>query len=198
MGNIIINGTTFAVMNTSLVSAAQYLEAAIGPGADAWRALITAGNDDQAGRLLVQATRILYSLGWSGTLTDSTQKTAWPRNGATKSDGTTITDGTTPEQVIWAEAELAAQLAVNPTLPNATDAGSNIARIKAGPVELEYFKATTNNDTAIMLPKPVWDLVSPFLASSATITRSTSSGLCDESHFDRSGDVYPYTRNGPF
>lgn len=198
MGTINIDGTNFSVMSDSLIAAQNYAKASIGPGATAWRALVDAGDDDQQGRLLVQATRILYSLAWAGTPTVSTQRTAWPRNGVVLADGTVIADGTTPTDVKDAEVELALQLAVNPTLPTATDSGSNIQRMKAGPVEIEFFKATTGNGLSLLLPKPVWDLISKYLSSSDGVTLSKATGTCGESYFDECGSRYPYTRNGPF
>src|SRR5690606_2106620 len=123
-----INGNTYDVY----VSVAEVDTYAAGSlTADAWSALVA---DDKA-RVLVSVTRWIDSECWQGEKVDPAQPLAWPR---------TVGDIATIELAV---TQLAVLVAANPTLPDqsmglvtvAADGGTK--RLKAGSVELEYFRA---------------------------------------------------------
>lgn len=125
---VTINGNTYDVY----VSVAQVDEYANGSlTADAWQALVA---DDKA-RVLVSVTRWIDSQCWKGEKLDPLQPLAWPR---------TIGDIATIELAV---TQLAILLAANPELADqsmglvAVSADGGIKRLKAGSVELEYFRA---------------------------------------------------------
>lgn len=99
--------------------------------ADAWQAMVA---DDKA-RVLVSVTRWIDSQCWRGDKVDPLQPLAWPR---------TVGDIAVVELAV---TQLAVLLAANPELADqsmglvtvAADGG--IKRLKAGSVELEYFRA---------------------------------------------------------
>lgn len=177
MGTVSINGNSYPIHGT-LGGAQQYLEASIGSHADAWRALVAAGNDDQQGRLLVAATRVLYTLNWQGTPTVANQKTAFPRDGVED-----VADGTTPDDVVSAEYELAALAAANPSVLSAMSTGSNVKKMTAGPVDIEYFRPTDVLETALPLPKAVYDLIAKYFKQTSDGSLAAAYGVdpCDES-----------------
>lgn len=122
-----INGNTYDVY----VSVAEVDEYANGSlTADAWQAMVA---DDKA-RVLVSVTRWIDSQCWQGEKVDPAQPLAWPR---------TIGDIATIE---LAATQLAILLAANPELADqsmglvtvAADGGTK--RLKAGSVEIEYFR----------------------------------------------------------
>lgn len=179
MPTININGTDFTIHGT-VDGAIAYAQGTPGTAGAAFRAL--EGNDDAIGRLLVQATRTLFSLGWQGTPTVAAQRTAFPRDGVLDRYGQAVVDGTTPQDIIDAEYELAIIYAANAAAKDAINTGSNIKRMEAGPVNIEYHRPTDALDTALPLPKVVWDLVAPYLGSAVDGFTATAYGVdpCDE------------------
>lgn len=98
--------------------------------ADAWQAMVA---DDKA-RVIVSVTRWIDSQCWRGDKLDPDQPLAWPR---------TVGSIAVIEQ---AAVQLSVLLAANPDLMNqltgatvAADGGTK--RLKAGSVEIEYFRA---------------------------------------------------------
>ena len=182
MGTVNVNGVNATIYGT-LTGAQQYLEFAIGSGADAWRALVDAGNDDQQGRLLVQAFRMLEAMTWAGAKTSDVQTEQWPRTGVEDIYGDEVDDATVPTNIVNGEYELAALLAATAALTSSALTGSNTKKLAAGPVSIEYFRPTDTLDTATVLPKQVMDLVGQYLASStSTASGATAYGVdpCDE------------------
>lgn len=122
-----INGNTYDVY-VSVADVDTYAAGSL--TADAWQALIA---DDKA-RVLVTVTRWIDSQCWQGEKLVSSQPLAWPR-----------TDGDIAA-VELAATQLAVLVAANPTLPDqsmglvagAADGGTK--RLKAGSVEIEYFR----------------------------------------------------------
>jgi hypothetical protein len=197
MGTIQVDGTDYSIMGASLDEADAYLKAGVGAGGDAWRALITAEDDDGRARLLVSATRLLARQRWQGTKTVSTQATAFPRDSVTGPDGEAVEDGTTPQALIDAEYELAGLLAADASIATAANSGSNIASLTAGPVAVTYFQPTISVAAgATKMPAVIMDLVGPYLASAINEERATVYGVddCVESAFD---ECAQYTRTGP-
>ena len=121
-------------------------------------------NDDRPGereRLLITATRILSRLCWKGTKTDPAQALPFPRNGLTDREGNALPDGTTPQEILDAQVELAITILIDGNQESDTDQGKNIKRLKAGEVEVEFFVQTIN--TLERLPPNINELVLPFI-----------------------------------
>ena len=148
-------GTYFYDTYADIPSADEYLEAA-SDGA-AWRALT---DEDTKARYLVSATRVLNALNWKGELVDPAQPLAWPRSGITDVDPTGV-----PQPIFDASIVLANEIANGIDIVNMTSTKeAQQKRLKAGSVEIEYFKASGLGGRQFPLPKPAWLLISPFLA----------------------------------
>lgn len=98
--------------------------------ADAWDALV---EDDKA-RVIVSVTRWIDSQCWQGDKVDPVQPLAWPR---------TVGDIALIEE---AAIQLSVILAANPTLMSdltgaTVTSGGGIKVLKAGSVQIEYFRA---------------------------------------------------------
>lgn len=157
MAIVTIGGQNYTTMVT-VATATTYLNASAGVAPDAWRAQ---SDPDTKGRDVVQADRFLYALPWAGTQTVATQGTAWPRNGVSG-----VPDGTTPQDVLDAECELAALVESDPSILTQTSSGSNTKRLSAGPIDIEYFIPTiTIPGISTPIPVVVWRLIAKYMAS---------------------------------
>jgi hypothetical protein len=194
MGTVTVDGNSYTIMGT-LAGAKVYLATNTDPGAVAFRAL----TDNEMSRMLVASTKYLYRQPWSGTPTVAapTQETAFPRDGLTNPlTGAALSVGTTPQNAIYAEYEMAAIIAGNRAAALLADSGSNVKLLKAGPVTLENFTATSAAmGTATPLPTPVMDLIGAYLGSNTTVTVGKVSGDSCDSSFT---DCDTYNRVGPF
>jgi hypothetical protein len=192
MGSVTVDGNAYDVYG-DLADATLYLAGGVTPGAVAWRAL--SSNEKQ--RRILAARILLDRQPWAGDAVNGPLPALqWPRTGVTYADGTPVSSATVPQEVVWAEYELAAVMAASGDAYGALNSGSNIERVKAGPVEVEFFTGT--NGQATPLPKVAWDYVGQFMASAGAAAVGKVSGACGESHFDSSGCVTPYSRFGPF
>lgn len=124
---VTINGTDYDVY-VSVDRVDEYANGSL--TADAWQALVA---DDKA-RVLVSVTRWIDSQCWQGDKVDPLQPLAWPR---------TLGNIATIEIAV---TQLSILVAANPDLANqsmglvagAADGGTK--RLKAGSVEIEYFR----------------------------------------------------------
>lgn len=160
-----------------LASAKLYLQAAIGAGPKAWNALAAVGTltaDDVKGQYLVQAFRMLDVLAWSGSKTSSSQPMAWPRTGVTDIDGNPVAVDAVPKAIENAMYELAAQLAGDPTIATAVQSGSNVHRVEAKGVGVQFFRPTNIPGVSPTFPVPVQRLIGPFLGSAKATPLSQS------------------------
>lgn len=150
MGTVTINGNQYEVYQ-DLPTAIIYLDAHL--AAEAW----ADGDESFRSKVLVMATRLYASLKWRGVPTlGNPEGIVWPRDSTGVSD-----DGTTPQQVLNGFWELAALIADDPSLPNASSSGSNIQRAKGGEAEVWFFRSTL--DGAPRLPIIVHDWVKAYL-----------------------------------
>lgn len=188
MGNVTINGSNYTVYG-DLNAARTYLQAAVGAGPDAWNALTDAGDDDGQGKLLVSAWRYLERQNW---------------------DTTKVADATARAALLvfqQAEYEMAAIALADPTVLGLRDQGSNVMLLRAGPVEVEYFKPTGGNGApAPKMPQIVQDLIGSYLATSASSSANRAYNSndpdcegdfddCLDSSFDGNAS---FTRTWPF
>jgi hypothetical protein len=195
MGTIVVDGNNYTVYG-DLAAAKLYIAGLTTGGGVAWRAL----TDPEKQRRTLQAFLFLERQPWQGEAVNGPRPALqWPRTGVTYANGEPVASATVPVEIEYAEYELAAIYAVNADAYSQANNGSNVKRVKAGPVEVENFSGTATSGDATKFPTEVMDLVGQFLgAATASSARSSASGLCDESHFDHCGNVTPYTRNGAF
>lgn len=143
MAEITIGTSTYEAF-TSVADADEYLLADIAR-AVAWEAL----TDDQKGRALVSATRMLLTMPWCDAAPDPAEVQAEPIPSVT--------------------AMLAADLAASPDLFADASGSSNIKRAKAGSAEVEFFSPV---DGAAPLPMALWNilLAADLMCPNGTIT----------------------------
>ena len=144
-----------AASNTyaTLLEAAAYHEAH--PYASAWTALTV--TDDQRNRALATATRLLDErVEWDGAVVNDVQALLWPRSGMVYRSGYAIPTTVLPQGLKDATAELARQLLASDRTADSDAAAQGLTRIKAGPVELEFDRATA---TQAVIPDAVYAMV---------------------------------------
>lgn len=187
---VAINGTDYDVY-VSVADVDVYADGSL--TADEWQALVA---DDKA-RVLVSVTRWIDSQCWKGEKLDPLQPLAWPR---------TVGDIATIELAV---TQLAVLLAANPELADqsmglvAVSADGGIKRLKAGSVELEYFRAlnfTVYGSGAVSpFPAGIMNLIGSWLCGKGSsgygLSGSKSFGTCEPSvtgKRNRFGFVEPF------
>lgn len=155
MASISIGGNSYYVYGL-VAEADVYFGGAI--HADAWRE----AEEETKSRALVTASRILDRQDWRGTKTAAGQNLAWPRTG-TGIDG--VTDNTIPAVIVNASFELALSLIEGSDVQTSASTASNVKRMKAGSVEMEYFRGL--DSAATRFPIIVSELIGDYLASGA-------------------------------
>lgn len=166
-----------------LDDANNYINAQYGPTYSAWMLL----SDDDKGRTLTTATRFLDSFQWQGTPTGIVgalpTSLQWPRTGVFV-DGVELDPTTVPTQVVQACFELAVMIADDPSLPQNSDAGSNVQSMGAGGANLSFFRPTSAAEgTAPRLPPLIDRLIGRFLASNVATVTGFISGTNADSNF---------------
>lgn len=160
--------------------------------AAAWTALTA----DQKSQALVTSTRRLDRLKWLGTISDpGVQPLEFPRDGLVDCDGNDLADGTTPQDLIDASIILAADISVKPALGSDTRTDSNIKRVRADKVEVEFFRA----QGGAILSKQLMELLSCFLAGASLVGFAETFGTdADSVFFIDEGNPNYYERSGGF
>lgn len=115
---------------------------------------------------LISATRMLDRQPWEGEKTQPapTQVLQWPRTGLTDRDGNALSSVAVPQEIIDATCELAVELINNPALVSQADTSSNIKRIKADTVEIEYIRGKNGP----RFPTTVTELIGLWLSSAGS------------------------------
>lgn len=166
MPEVTIGGNAY-FSYASLAEANAYLEAAV--QAATWRDPET--TDDDRGRALVTMTRIIDRQSWLGTPLDEYDPHAFPRAGLFDRNGDPVDPGSVPIEVVQATIEGAnalldgGEFQTQPTTENVTK------RLKAGSVELEFFRGAGGVPTRF--PLIIMELLGLWLAASG------GSGLTD-------------------
>ncbi len=157
----------------------------LGPERTAWEA---ASEDDQNRAMVMAADWMDRALLWTGEKTVSTQDRDWPRDSAT-CDGEAITDGTTPDNIFFAQAWLAGVVLVDNAAATSSGEGSNLKKVKAGSAEAVFFRPTdlATSSSNVRLPQVAHDFTVCYTEASATsaitpsITgTSATSSFCPE------------------
>jgi hypothetical protein len=129
---VTVGGSLYLVYCT--VAEADGLLAVDSRRAAAW----AAASADAKGARLAEATRLLDELPWAGTAVSPPQR--FPRAGLLDRDGSPLPDDEVPPDVELACAQLAADFLAAPG--GVLVPGRNVKRVKAGPVETEFFSPT--------------------------------------------------------
>lgn len=140
MSSVLINTVSYDSYAT-VAAADTYLAARL--GAEAWASLAA---DPVKGQALVSSTRWLQRY-----LTARMDTPPLP------------TDASIPSLVVDACIEMAWVVYLDNSAQDSTDQGTENKRVKAGPVEVEFFRPTAGRATT--LPKAAQDLVNAYLAS---------------------------------
>lgn len=130
---------------------------------------------------LISATRMIDRQMWQGTPTEDDQDLAWPRSGVVDRYGTAMADDELPADFVLGFYELALALLEDETVQD-TQQGSNTKRVKAGQVEVEFFRSTLG--LLGKFPQIVNDLLAQFLGGATGAAGGLVSGDCRESFFD--------------
>lgn len=174
MGTVSIQGNTYDIFGT-LSAANIYFIARV--GSSSW----DSADDDDRKRSLVSATRLLNNVTWSGQPKVAGQSLAWPRTGVVDCDGAAVDDTVVPIGVEEACYELALLLLSGTDAIDNPDSGSNIKKVDAKGVSVEFFRPTQGSAT--LLPSSVNRYVRCFLAGAA-IAVPSATGTDVESQFD--------------
>lgn len=174
-----------------VADADSYLAAKIG---STWSTFTTLKKQQcivSAARML--STAVLYS----GEVTVAGQPLAWPRDGATNAcTGTAVPNGTTPDDMAFAQYELAQILGDDATVLASSGSGTNTKRVKAGTAEVEFFTPTIGTNSETRLPTVVNDIAGCYVdrpnisgGSFGTTVDDADPGYCKDD-FDKS-EGYP-------
>lgn len=162
----------------SVAEADSYIAGSITDAAVTWRAETDA--DDKA-RAVVEATRLLDRMTWLGTKTGGSDQTlAWPRANIDDVDDYVI-----PQKIADATCELAMMLLDGSTeMLSEPSTAPKTRRMKAGSVEIEYFRDA--NGRATRLPLTVHELVKDWLGGSTpSLAGAIATGVDGESAFSQ-------------
>lgn len=122
----------------------------------------------QRQQALISAARMLdRSVAFTGEETTPGQPRAWPRDGAANNcTGEDVTDGTTPDDIAFAQYELADILWLDADVAASSGTGTNVKRVKAGSAEVEFFTGTSGTLGETRLPTVVNDLAGCYVEQS--------------------------------
>lgn len=128
--------------------------------ASAW----TSATVDDKARALITATRLIVDAinidGWLGYPVDTVQRLPYPRSGVyTRRGNNLILTNEIPQDLKDATAEYGRRLLEQGQLPDEPleSAAADLKRLKAGPVELEFFGNSAGSVTD--LPDPVYAMI---------------------------------------
>lgn len=170
-----------------------YFNADVSPYGVAWRA---ADADDKA-RGLVTGTRFIDAQSWKGSKTGgASQVNAFPRTGLfyADADRTPVDPDTIPPEVETATIQLAGWFMEGTAAQNSANAASGTKRLKAGSVEIEYFRAFSFSGiggAGPNLPPFFIDLLGLWLEGGGVVTNSGARafGTCGKTAFRRNPNV---------
>ncbi len=169
VGSLAIQGNNYPIYGTA-ARATEYFNASLSGSTYTGAPL----SDQQ--RSLVTARRLIDRQNFLGTTTAVDQFTAFPRDEETL----------VPLKVEFAQYELALVLLESPDVFNQSSTGSNERRLRAGPVEIEFFSSTLSSNRigggAGIFPPQVLDLLRSFLASTASISIPFAGGINNPSN----------------
>lgn len=193
MKTVSIQGDDYAVY-ADVSDGDLYYNGAISAEATAWRG---ADEDDKA-RGLVTATRFIDAQNWKGEKTGgASQENAFPRTGLTYPGGEEVDPDTIPPEVGTTAIMLAGWFIEGTAAQNAANAASGTRRLKAGSVEIEYFRSFSSSGLGgggTPFPPFFLNLLGSWLAGMGVgNSGSRAFGTCGKTAFRTTPNVtYPY------
>lgn len=178
-------GTSGAAANSyaSVSDADAYFATRL--GASGWTSLTGSAGTDTKGQALITATRMIDRQRWAGvpaTGNNVNSSLAWPRSGVTDKYGDAVTSTGLPTDLVIGCEELALSLLEDESVQDTVAGGSNTKRVKAGQVEVEFFRPTLG--VLGRFPQVVQELLSQFLAGAGSVAGGVVSGDDRKSYFD--------------
>ena len=185
---ITIGADTFSVYALTAANAVAetttFWNGRLGAEADAWNAAVLAAADNEKRAMVAAADWIDRALTFTGDVTVVGQPRAWPRDGA-QDCGTAVADGTTPDDIFYAQCWLAGAILVDNAASSSVGTGSNVKRVGAGSASVLFFRPTEGTATDVRLPQVAHDFTKCFTeaALSGGIGGATASGTGVASQF---------------
>lgn len=196
MKTVTIQGQDYAVY-ADVSDGDLYFNADVSPYGVAWRA----SDPDDKARGLVTGTRFIDAQSWKGSKTGgASQENAFPRTGLFYADEarTPVDPNTIPPEVETASIQLAGWFMEGTAAQNAANAASGTRRLKAGSVEIEYFRtfsASGIGGAGPSLPPFFLDLLGLWMEGGGDVATSGARafGTCGKTAFRRTPNVtIPY------
>lgn len=141
-----------------------------------WTALTT----DEKSRSLVTSTRLLDRQLWQGEKEDPLQALAFPRTGVVDCLGVSVDPADTLAVVTEASIILALAVFTNTALLTTASTIDLTKRLKAGSVEIEKFRASSDEIAAGRFPLDVMELVGCYFSGRSSISGALSFGTDGE------------------
>lgn len=148
--------------------------------------LYTAASADQQNKAHVTATRMLDRQSWFGSKSEDDQANAFPRSGLSYPDGTTVDSASVPVEIIRGTYELILSLLGDENVETSSGEEAQVKQVKAGTASVEFFEKSAEAEAqsaALVLPKTVQDLVTPFLRASSSAARPIGVGSVSGSDY---------------
>jgi hypothetical protein len=194
---ITIGSDTFSVYALTLAAAVAetttFWNGRLGAEATAWNAAVLAAADDEKRALAAAADWIDRALIFSGEETAPPQARAWPRDNATNGcTGDAVADGTTPDDIFYAQAWLAGVILANNAADASSGEGSNVKSVKAGSAAVSFFSPTTGTVDDTRLPTVANDYTKCYTdaGTSSGIAGPTATGTGQASSFCADDDKF--------
>ena len=148
----------------------------LGAEKTAWDAAVAAAADDEKRALAAAADWLDRASLFSGDKTVASQARAWPRDGASNGcTGDDVVDGTTPDDIFYAQAWLAGAILVDNAASSSSGEGSNVKAVKAGSAGVTFFSPTQVTSSDTRLPQVAHDYAKCYTDA------GTSSGIAGPS-----------------
>lgn len=134
---------------------------------------------------LITAFYMMETQAWQGEKTGGDAQTAQhPRIGLTNCNGDEIDSASIAPDILRAQALLAFELSVDPSIAGSPNTGSNIKKLQAGSASIEYFERTDDDEfPTTRFPARVQELLACYLESGAFTGGTEAFGTDGESIF---------------
>lgn len=169
MANITIGSVTYTVY-ADVADADEWFNGSVDFAT--WDALTT----DEKSRSLVTSTRMLDRQMWQGEKEDPLQALAFPRTGVVDCAGVAVDPADTLAVVTEASIILALAVFTNNALLTTASTIDLTKRLKAGSVEIEKFRASSDEIAAGRFPLDVMELVGCYFSGRSSIAGALSYG----------------------
>lgn len=169
MASVTINSITYTVY-ANVATADDYFNGSLS-SAD-WSALTA----DEKARALVTSTKTIDRQQWQGEKTDPLQELAFPRTGVVDCAGNDVTSAMTLTVVTEASILLALDIFTNSAVLTSVSTEDLTKRLKAGSVEIEKFRASSDSVSSGRFPLPVQELIGCYFSGRSSIAGALSYG----------------------